>query len=139
MPEEPMPEVKKESGEEAAFSSASAPAPETAPVQPEQTAEQKEERVEGKYLEILQKAAPTASPTVAQDDETAVTAKSIGALTDEEAKVSRLLELAEQKGVTQAVKVAYALKDYYVLDRMHDELADKLYAGLVEKGLVTKE
>ncbi len=139
MPEEPLPEVPKESGESMEGNKVSEAAPQENVLVPEKAPEQGGERLEGKYLEILQKAAPTASVATAKDEETATTAKSIGALTDEEAKVTRLLELAEQKGVTQAVKVAYALKDYYVLDRMHDELADSLYEGLVEKGLVTKE
>lgn len=138
MPEEPLPEVPKERGD-AVPPTESTSAPETTPVFPEKNLEQKGEHVEGKYLEILQKTSPAASPAVAKDDETAATAKTIGALADEETKVSRLLELAEQKGVAQAVKIAYALKDYYILDRMHDELADKLYTGLLEKGLVTRE
>jgi len=41
--------------------------------------------------------------------------------------------------VAHAVRVAKRMNDLYVLDTMHDELADKLYDGLVSKGLIVKE
>jgi len=66
-------------------------------------------------------------------------AKHIGALSDEESKVQKLLDLASTKGVVHAVKVARSLKDYYALDRMHDELSGKLYQGLLDKGMIEKE
>jgi hypothetical protein len=31
------------------------------------------------------------------------------------------------------------MKNYYLLDRMHDEMVDKFYQGLVEKGLTGKD
>ena len=97
------------------------------------------EQVEGKYNEILSKVSPT-SPVLASSDEDAVLdAKSIGDTVDEESKIQKLLDLASTKGVVHAVKVARSLKDYYALDRMHDELIDKLYDGLLAKGLITKE
>lgn len=99
------------------------------------------ERIEGKYNELLSQVVPTSATPVAPDtDETVVNdTKSIGALTDEESKVQKLLDLAGTKGVVHAVKVARSLKDYYALDRMHDELAGKLYQGLLERGMITKE
>jgi hypothetical protein len=95
---------------------------------------------EGKYNEILSKVAPQATPPVqVSDDDAKLDAKSIGATIDEESKVEKLLQLAETKGVVYAVKVARSLSDYYALDRMHDELVDKLYEGLLAKGLIQKD
>jgi len=66
-------------------------------------------------------------------------AKSIGETIDEESKIQKLVDLASTKGVVYAVKVARSLGDYYALDRMHDELVDKFYEGLLEKGLIQKD
>lgn len=96
------------------------------------------EKTEGKYHEILSKVVP-AAPHAKHDDDVGLDAKSIGETIDEESKVQKLLDLASTKGVVHAVKVARRLSDYYSLDRMHDELADKLYDGLLERGLITKE
>ncbi len=133
VPEEKV-ELPKESLEQVKVAS-----PEKAPdteklVVPETGREKTEER----YNEILSKVTP--QTTVASDDNAVILdAKHIGALTDEESKVQKLLDLASTKGVAHAVKVARSLKDYYALDRMHDELADKLYQGLLDKGLIEKE
>lgn len=108
------------------------------PVSPEQAPE----RIEGKYQELLSRVTPTKTVSAHADDEEndpVLDAKHIGALTDEASKVQKLLDLAQTKGVVHAVKVARTLKDYYALDRMHDELSDKLYQGLLEKGLIEKE
>lgn len=105
--------------------------PETAP-----------ERVEGKYLELLSKVTPTKTHSATDEDHedtVILDAKHIGAMTDEEAKIQRLLDLAGTKGVIHAVKVTRSLKDYYALDRVHDELAGQLYAGLLAGGLIEKE
>ncbi len=108
------------------------------PVVPEKAPE----RIEGKYQELLSRVTPTktASPTDDDHEDTVVLdAKHIGAMTDEESKVQKLLDLASTKGVIHAVKVARSLKDAYALDRMHDELSNKLYDGLLERGLITRE
>jgi hypothetical protein len=97
------------------------------------------EKVHERYQEILSKVTPGQQTTSDDDAVVHLDAKHIGALTDEESKVQKLLDLAGTKGVVHAVKVARSLKDYYALDRLHDELADKLYQGLVEKGLIEKE
>lgn len=98
------------------------------------------EKTEERYQEILSQVTPKGNVTSGDDDAViALDAKHIGALTDEESKIQKLLDLASAKGVAHAVKVARSLKDYYALDRMHDELADKLYQGLLEKGLIEKE
>jgi hypothetical protein len=60
-------------------------------------------------------------------------------MSDEESAVQKLLDLAGAKGVAHAVNVARKLNDYYALDRMHDELADRLYDGLLARGLIEKE
>jgi len=93
---------------------------------------------EGKYNEILTKVSQTAKDDTAAADITE-DAKSIGATVDEESKIEKLLHLAETKGVVHAVKVARSLKDFYALDKMHDELADRLYAELVDRGMIEKE
>ncbi len=106
-------------------------APETAP-----------EKAPEAYRELLSKVTPTKQATPADDDHEATVildAKHIGAMTDEESKVQKLLDLAGTKGVIHAVKVARSLKDFYALDRMHDELAGKFYEGLLEKGMIEKE
>ena len=97
------------------------------------------EQVEGKYNEILSKVSPASPVSASSDDDALLDAKSIGDTVDEESKIQKLLDLASTKGVAHAVKVARSLKDYYALDRMHDELIDKLYEGLLAKGLITKE
>lgn len=97
------------------------------------------EHIEGKYNEILSRVVPQATGTSQPSDDHELDAKNIGATVDEESKIQKLLDLATTKGVLYAVKVARTLGDYYALDRMHDELADKLYEGLLSKGLITKE
>lgn len=102
------------------------------------------EKIEEKYQELLDKVAPSTTSTATDDQATkeedvTLDAKHIGAMTDEESKVQKLLDLASAKGVVHAVKVARSLKDYYALDQMHDALANKLYEGLIEKGMIDKE
>ena len=112
---------------------------ESMPVQ-ETAVESGKEQTEGKYNEILSKVTPQGTvATQASDDDAHLDAKSIGETIDEESKIQKLLHLAGTKGVVHAVKVARSLQDYYALDRMHDELVDKFYDGLLEKGLITKE
>ena len=105
----------------------------------ETSIESKQEQAAGKYDEILAKVASSSVGSAHSDDVVASDAKSIAAITDEESKIQQLLDLAGSKGVAYAVKVARSLEDDYALDRMHDDLADKLYAGLLAKGLITKE
>lgn len=100
------------------------------------------EQAPEKYQEILSRVTPTKAALVTDEDHAdtvMLDAKHIGAMTDEEGKVQKLLDLAATKSVVHAVKVARSLKDYYALDRMHDELSGKLYQGLLERGMITKE
>jgi hypothetical protein len=54
-----------------------------------------------------------------------------------EGQVSHLLDLAQQKGVVHAVKVARHMEDNYILDTFHDKLlADELHSALVTRGMI---
>ncbi len=112
-------------------------------ISPEQGGEVKvegaQEHIEGKYNEILSKVIPQTTPTDQSSDDHLLDAKNIGATLDEESKIQKLVNLAEVRGVVYAVKVARSLQDYYALDRMHDELVDRLYDGLLAKGLIKKD
>lgn len=107
------------------------PTPETEPV-----VEATMDRGSEQYAKILSQVNTQASTT---DDEVNQDATAVGALEEAEKKVHTLIELAQVKGVAHAVRVAKRMNDLYVLDTMHDELADKLYDGLLAKGLITKE
>lgn len=100
--------------------------------------EVKGERVSEQYSKILSQVQP-GSTSATDDDEVEQDANTIGAVEEAEKKVHTLVELAQVKGVAHAVRVAKRMNDLYVLDTMHDELADKLYEGLLSKGLITKE
>jgi len=87
------------------------------------------------YSKILSKVKTTSVPT----DHAEV--KSDADLASEEAdvngRVERLVDLAMQKGVVHAVKVAQHLDDNYMLDELHDKLmADELHDALMQKGLI---
>lgn len=106
---------------------------------PESKAEGATERIEGKYNEILSKVTPQTTGVSQSSDDHLLDAKNISATVDEESKIQKLVDLAEARGVVYAVKVARSLQDYYALDRMHDELVDRLYDGLLAKGLIRKD
>jgi len=107
------------------------------PVSEEKNIERKEGAAEkdGVYAKILSKvktqSAPTNDTDVAQDAD--MTSKEM----DVEAKVNNLVNIAMQKGVVHAVKVARHLDDNYMLDEFHDKMmADELHDALIEKGLI---
>lgn len=112
---------------------------ETLPAESIPSQEVSSEKTESTYGEILNKISPTGTAASSDDEGVATDAQSISQTVDEETKVQKLLDLANTKGVVHAVKVARSLKDYYALDKMHDELAGKLYDGLLERGLIAKE
>jgi len=59
-------------------------------------------------------------------------ARKIGAL-DEEKKLKHLLEIAKNKGVLFAIKIAEEMKDPYILDTFHDLLVrEGLYKNFVK-------
>ncbi len=64
-------------------------------------------------------------------------AKKVDAEIDKESKITNLVNLAEQKGIPHAVKVARHLEDNYTLDEFHDRLmGEELHQALIEKGLI---
>lgn len=102
----------------------------------EKAPEKKEGAVEKEaaYSKILSK---VKTPTAPADDSIADDAKSTSAERSAEAKIERLVQLATQKGVIHAVKVARHLDDNYTLDEFHDRLmAEELHDALVKKGLI---
>ncbi|MEI7749533.1 MAG: hypothetical protein WCJ25_00860 [Candidatus Moraniibacteriota bacterium] len=105
----------------------------------ETSVEASKERAGEKFSEILSKVPASATPVTSTVAEVELDAKSVYNETDEEARVTKLLSLVETKGVEYAVKVAIHLNDYYVLDRMHDELASRFYEALVAKGVIRDE
>ncbi len=111
--------------------------PESAPAV-EQAVEQGTESANEKYAAILTQSVSSGQPAlpVAEIHADAV---GVGQATDAASRVTQLVELAQVKGVAHAVEVARKMNDLYVLDTMHDELADKLYEALKAKGLIQGE
>lgn len=58
---------------------------------------------------------------------------------EEEARISRLVNIALEKGPKHAFRVAIKLDDLYALDKLHDTLVEKLYDELVKKGFIRTE
>ena len=101
------------------------------------TREQGQESEVNQLSEILSKAGSVGNSVLPSGNVTD-DARNLSLLSDAESQVTRLLDLAVQKGIPHAVDVARKMKDYYLLDRMHDDMVDKFYQGLVDKGLVDK-
>lgn len=118
---------------------ATAPQETLATPEKEVSVEKKSEQLEGRYHEILSKTPPSVTVPAHSDKDVASDAESIAGIVDEESKIQKLLDLAGTKGVVYAVKVARKLDDYYALDVMRDALADKLYEGLLSRGLIQKD
>lgn len=56
---------------------------------------------------------------------------------DAESQVQHLIDIAGQKGVVHAVKVAQHMEDNYTLDTFHDRmLSDEFHDALVKKGMI---
>jgi hypothetical protein len=56
---------------------------------------------------------------------------------DAQSQVQHLVDIAGQKGVIHAVKVARHMEDNYILDTFHDRiLADDLHDALVKRGMI---
>lgn len=56
---------------------------------------------------------------------------------DAQAQVQHLVDIAMQRGVVHAVKVARHMENNFVLDTFHDRLlADELHDALMQKGLI---
>lgn len=89
-----------------------------------------------KYAAILSRQHGSSVPVAADVD---ADASQASRATDAVSRVNQLVELAQVKGVAHAVEVAQRMNDFYVLDTMHDELADRLYDALLAKGLIHGE
>ena len=56
---------------------------------------------------------------------------------DAESQISHLVDIAAQKGVVHAVKVAQHMQDNFILDTFHDRmLGEELHDALVKKGMI---
>jgi hypothetical protein len=86
------------------------------------------------YQKILSSVASTTPQTGGDVD---ADAQKVSLKADADSKVNQLVDLATVKGVVHAVKVARHLHDFYVLDQLHDDLANKLYETLKAKGLIS--
>lgn len=101
--------------------------------QAEKAVESKSEN-ESLYQKLLVSIPQTSALT---DDETVEKdANAVSLQIDADSKVVQLVELAVTKGVVHAIKVARKLDDFYVLDKMHNDLANKFHASLKERGLI---
>jgi hypothetical protein len=112
-----------------------------APDVPEARTERREgfAEKEESYRKIL--AVASARPSRPASDDRAVTddVQALSAEMDADSHVRQLVDVAMAKGLVHAVQVARKLGDFYVLDRMHDELAEKFYDALVERGVIERE
>jgi len=74
---------------------------------------------------------------VNDDNSISVDAESAAAEKDAQSQVNRLVDVAMEKGVVHAVKVAKHMQDNYVLDAFHDKLlADEFHDALLKKGII---
>jgi hypothetical protein len=88
------------------------------------------------YNKILAKVQSPASDETTPAD-VANDAQTVSQQTNAETQIQQLADVAQQKGVIHAVKVARHMEDNYVLDVFHDRLlADELHDALVQKGMI---
>jgi len=102
--------------------------------EPSKEQEKRSEKAEDHFSDILTRVGGSATAT--DDGQLAVDAQAVSLRTDADSQVAELLQMASVKGVPYAVKVARKLGDYYILDKMHDELAEKFYEALKAKGMI---
>ncbi|EKE11488.1 MAG: hypothetical protein ACD_15C00073G0002 [uncultured bacterium] len=87
------------------------------------------------YSKIVSKIQAPSSQTAIS--EVVEDATHTGKLIDTESKINNLIDIAMQKGVFHAAKVAKHMDDNYVLDEFHDKLMmDEFHDALVKKGLI---
>jgi hypothetical protein len=90
---------------------------------------------EGAYHQILSKV--SATQTAISQDDIKDDAQKVYQKQDSEGQIQHLVDIALQKGVYHAVKVAQHLESNYVLDQFHDKLlSDELHSALLQKGLI---
>jgi len=88
------------------------------------------------YGKILSKVQTQSSVSV---DENAVAVDAQVGVTkiDAESQIQHLVDIAGQKGVVHAVKVAQHMQDNFILDTFHDRmLGEELHDALVSKGMI---
>jgi len=95
----------------------------------EDLAEKKEETY-SKILSQVSSYKPADTENLEED------AKIVNAEKEVEAKITKLVGLAREKGVIYAVKVARKAEDNYTLDEFHDCLAHEFHAALAKEGLI---
>jgi hypothetical protein len=89
----------------------------------------------GAYQQILSKV--TATKATLSQDVVKADAENVYQRQDAEGQVQHLVDIAMQKGVYHAVKVAQHLESNYILDQFHDKLlSDELHSALLQKGLL---
>ncbi|EKE19156.1 MAG: hypothetical protein ACD_9C00116G0002 [uncultured bacterium] len=89
------------------------------------------------YGKILSKIQTQTDDAVLNQGEIVDDAKIGAQQIDAESQVKHLIDIAGQKGIMHAVKVARHMQDNYVLDTFHDRmLADELHDALVAKGMI---
>lgn len=124
------------------------------PIQPETPAEnvpaEKEAKIEttqetaaaekdNSYSKILSKVKSVQAKDM-DEQEVVNDAQAVSQKNDAESQIQHLVDVAMQKGVVHAVKVARHMEDNYILDMFHDKLlSEELHDALVKKGLIEAE
>lgn len=91
---------------------------------------------DNKYEKILAK---VQAPIEESPDHASVAgdAEAVAKKTDAESQIQHLVDIAQQKGVVHAVKVAQHMENNYILDNFHDRLmSDDLHDALIAKGMI---
>lgn len=120
-PEKNLSEVKteKESGEI-----------KFAPEKSQESAPEKKDETYSKILSQVTSYKPADTENLEKD------AAIVSAEKEAQAKITKLVGLAKEKGVIYAVKVARRVEDNYTLDELHDRLAHDFQAALLKEGLI---
>ena len=101
----------------------------------EHTQESVSAEKDGSYGKILSKI--KTKKGVVKNDDVSSDAKDVSLKMDAESQIQHLIDIATNKDVFHAVKVARHLESNYVLDTFHDRLlSDEFHDALVEKGLL---
>lgn len=89
------------------------------------------------YVSTLSKVQLANDGNDATDDAITIDANNTLKKIDAESQIKHLIDVAQQKGVVYAVKVAKHMQDNYVLDLFHDKLlSDELHSALINKGII---
>jgi hypothetical protein len=92
---------------------------------------------DGAYGKILSKVQTQTDDDRFPQDVVANDAQAGAKKMDAESQVQHLVDVAGQKGVVHAVKVAQHMQSNYILDTFHDRmLGEELHDALVKKGMI---